>query len=632
MSPYALRGSVVWMGLALACANAGPKVAEVEVEAPSGAAPWTSLDVHDDPGDFHFVLVTDRTGEHRDHVFRDAMPKVNLLDPAFVLSVGDLIEGYTDDEADLDAEWDEFEGFIEQLGMPFFYVPGNHDMSNRVMTEKWQERFGPSYYHFRYKDVLFVLLNSELFSMVSKPGHSVEGPDTQPEQMAFAERVLAENADARWTIVIVHQPFWDYEPVHPDWLRVESLLGDRPYTVFAGHIHAYTNEIRNDRSFVTLATTGGGSAMRGLVHGEFDHVALVSMSDDGPLIANLLVDGIHGENVRNKTVREAVRNLEQSVRVAPFVVDSTSFSVGTARIELHNSGSAAIEVEGHFEAGRDLTPGVAGARRRLAPGATQTLEIELATGAPVALERIAPAYARFTLSGTSSDGTPVEVERTATLFPERRFDCPPAAGPVAVDGRLDEWRGLPFEVSVPGQLDNPSAHSGPEDLSLRFATAHEGNDVYIAIEVVDDSAVFSEARTGREQDGVSFVFDARPDPERSTTIDFWSALSDGTLRNVVFTGAGPVTPKEDPVFSIFLPPLPEGVETASVRTETGYTVEIAIPGSYLDEKQGRAWDSFRFDLSVTDFDEGDAAHSTFWWRPSRFGEMAVDGSGTFVRR
>ena len=58
--------------------------------------------------------------------------------PEFVVSVGDLIEGYTDDPAVLDREWDEFEGFVGRLQMPFFYVPGNHDMSNAVMAEEWQ--------------------------------------------------------------------------------------------------------------------------------------------------------------------------------------------------------------------------------------------------------------------------------------------------------------------------------------------------------------------------------------------------------------------------------------------------------------------------------------------------------------
>ena len=82
-----------------------------------------------------------------------AMPKINLLEPAFVVSVGDLIEGYTEDQARLDSEWDEFERFIGELESPFFYAAGNHDMSNAVMAETWQRRFGPSYYRFVYKNV-----------------------------------------------------------------------------------------------------------------------------------------------------------------------------------------------------------------------------------------------------------------------------------------------------------------------------------------------------------------------------------------------------------------------------------------------------------------------------------------------
>ncbi|MDG1399968.1 MAG: hypothetical protein P8R45_04420, partial [Candidatus Binatia bacterium] len=31
----------------------------------SAARPWTGLAANDDPQDFHFVVVSDRTGEHR---------------------------------------------------------------------------------------------------------------------------------------------------------------------------------------------------------------------------------------------------------------------------------------------------------------------------------------------------------------------------------------------------------------------------------------------------------------------------------------------------------------------------------------------------------------------------------------
>ena len=185
-------------------------VARFDVEETAGAVPWSSLEANDADEDFHFVVVSDRTGDARPGVFASAIPKVNVLEPAFVVSVGDLIEGYTEDQAQIDREWDEFQGFIEQLEVPFFYAAGNHDMSNAAMAETWQARFGPSFYRFVYKDVLFVVLNSELFGMVSKPDTPVPGPWTQAKQLAFVEQTLAEVPDPRWTIVIVHQPLWDY--------------------------------------------------------------------------------------------------------------------------------------------------------------------------------------------------------------------------------------------------------------------------------------------------------------------------------------------------------------------------------------------------------------------------------------
>jgi len=70
------------------------------------------------------------------------------------MSVGDLIEGYTDDIDQLDKEWEEFEGFIDQFEMPFFYVAGNHDYSNKTQAKQWREKFGAEYYHFLYKTLI----------------------------------------------------------------------------------------------------------------------------------------------------------------------------------------------------------------------------------------------------------------------------------------------------------------------------------------------------------------------------------------------------------------------------------------------------------------------------------------------
>ena len=135
--------------------------------------------------------------------------------------------------------------------------------------------------------------------MVGDSDRAIPGPWQQGEQMEFVSQVLQDYANARWTIVIVHQPLWDSETIHPDWLKVESMLGDRRYTVFAGHHHRYLRTMRHDRKYITLATTGGSSDLRGPLYGEFDHVALVSMTAVGPTIANLTLDGIMPDDVTN---------------------------------------------------------------------------------------------------------------------------------------------------------------------------------------------------------------------------------------------------------------------------------------------------------------------------------------------
>lgn len=127
--------------LQLAACSGNVPVPQIDAHTGEPAKPWTRLDVNDAFEDFTFVVVTDRTGSHRHGVFEQAMPKVNLLEPAFVVSVGDLIEGYTDDPVQLEREWNEIEDFIAKLDMPFFYTAGNHDMSNAVMAETWRERF-----------------------------------------------------------------------------------------------------------------------------------------------------------------------------------------------------------------------------------------------------------------------------------------------------------------------------------------------------------------------------------------------------------------------------------------------------------------------------------------------------------
>ncbi len=259
---------------------------DLKIQTSGSANQWTHLNLYNDPDNFRFAIVADRTGGNRPGVFADAVYKLNLLKPEFVVSIGDLIEGYTHDVNEIDRQWDEFDNIVNKMQMPFFYVPGNHDISNAAMAGKWKERLGQSYYHFVYRNVLFLCLNTQ-------DGSSRWIDD---QQMQYFQRALEANRDVRWTLVFMHQPMW-YSGSSENWQQFELLLADRPYTVFAGHLHVYRKSIQEDRHYYLLGTTGGagkGQAGKpaGLEECQFDHIVWVTMTDDGPVMANLLLDGI----------------------------------------------------------------------------------------------------------------------------------------------------------------------------------------------------------------------------------------------------------------------------------------------------------------------------------------------------
>lgn len=269
--------------------------------------PWTHEEFNNSVDNFQFVIVSDRTGMHRNGVFPEAVRKLNLLQPEFVISVGDLIEGETENKETVIAELDEIEGYIDYFDMPFFYLPGNHDISNKLMADLWRQRFGRSYYYFIYKNVLFLCLDSQ--DTPDNTYKKTDDPNLSPEQIEWAKNVLLENAGVRWTCVFIHQPLWLYEEGVFDaenrglkaretgFAEVEQALSGRQFTVFAGHFHNYIKHERNEHNFYVLASTGGGSRMRGVQYGEFDHGAWVTMTDDGPVVANILIDGIIEDDV-----------------------------------------------------------------------------------------------------------------------------------------------------------------------------------------------------------------------------------------------------------------------------------------------------------------------------------------------
>src|SRR5262245_51816518 len=346
--------AVCLVAVAVAFSRSGPNDAGEKPMFQAAAEsrnPWSHLRFNNDSGDFQFVVVSDRTGGHRERVFSRAVEQINLLQPEFVLSVGDLIEGYSTDPDRLGKEWREFQGFVNRLQMPFFFVPGNHDLSNPFMEKLWREKFGRRYYHFVYKNVLFLVLNSD-----DPPGSASLSKD----QADYVRQALADNPNVGWTIVALHKPVWTHSDLPKNgWLEVEKALAGRPYTVFAGHVHRYQKFVRQGMNYYQLATTGGGSRMRGVRYGEFDHVVWVTMKKTGPVLANLMLDGIYPENLKVPETVEPVVQLERKPchPVSGFVYFEGTPAAGATVVfhwkppdgkKLVRAGDALVESDGSY--------------------------------------------------------------------------------------------------------------------------------------------------------------------------------------------------------------------------------------------------------------------------------------------
>ena len=594
-----------------------PSPTRIVVPEEPGANPWTHQQFGNDPDDFQFVIVTDRTGGHRPGVFPDGLRKAELLRPEFVMSVGDLIEGYTEDEAELDQQWDEIESFTASLPVPFFYVPGNHDIANDAMARKWNERFGRPYYHFIYRDVLFLCLSTE----------DGERANISEEQVAYFQEVLGAHPDVRWTLLFMHQPLWVYGS-EAGWDRIESLLTGRRHTVFAGHFHTYTKYVRNDERYFILATTGGWSRLGGPHLGQFDHVVWVTMTDDGPVLANLMLDGIWDEDVFTERDRGIIQKMKRAARIPSILVETDRFERGETILRLTNHADVPVQIRGAFTPHPDLTARPDSFDLVIPPDSVGHVALSVEAGDPLSLDRPRSMYVDYTTRFDPEGLYPYELKaRDAVVVARKRqYECVSRTTPVVIDGRLDEWDDWPFVVREPLQVRYVHGKwRGPEDSWFRFAVGHDADYLYVAVEVFDDEIVPPESKPPWEQDAVEIYLDARPDPIRSTNrgVD--------ELKEYLKVAVSPGKTAAEMV--LFKPELmPTGFELAAIQTDTGHAAELAIPVSYLDERQQAPWSAVRLDVAIDDQDEPGGHVAQLLWRPHWQTPESYDGSGTFIRQ
>lgn len=123
-----------------------------------------------------------------------AIDKVNQIQPAFVIFLGDLVHAFPDKSEELferqALQATDFKKAVDRIDrtIPVYYVSGNHDIGNKVDERgrrTYQERFGKDFFAFTAHGVRCVVLNTQAFF----------DPDAR-ELASAQEKFLEENLEA----------------------------------------------------------------------------------------------------------------------------------------------------------------------------------------------------------------------------------------------------------------------------------------------------------------------------------------------------------------------------------------------------------------------------------------------------
>lgn len=210
-----------------------------------------------------FAVLGDSQGNN--DVLAHIVESINDSPAAFVVHLGDMVP------SGQEREYQDFLATMEQLEIPYFTVPGNHDVRNEGL-ERYQQYLAPAYHSFLLKDHKFIFLDTSLLGM-----------DTAQQEWLGSQLNTDKNS-----LLFLHVPVLDpREKGHAFLDQVEAqsvmqLLEETPSpvrSVFSGHIHMFHHEKSNAIDFIT---SGGGGAhlYAAFDEGGFHHYTMVSLNDE----------------------------------------------------------------------------------------------------------------------------------------------------------------------------------------------------------------------------------------------------------------------------------------------------------------------------------------------------------------
>jgi hypothetical protein len=232
------------------------------------------------PESFHFAILGDRTGETQPGVYEQVWREVAAGSPAFVVGVGDTIQGMND--ATAEAEWRQASEIHKPFArFPLHLAPGNHDVWSAASERLFiRNAAHPLHYSFDYAQAHFTILDN------SRSDQLTAG------ELAFLEADLKAHAEQPVKFIVSHRPSWMFHVAlqNPDFALHQLARRYGVKYVIAGHVHQMLRLELEGVTYVSMASSGG-------------HLRLSGRYEDGWFFGHALVD-VQAKNVEIQ-IREA---------------------------------------------------------------------------------------------------------------------------------------------------------------------------------------------------------------------------------------------------------------------------------------------------------------------------------------
>ncbi|MEW5796578.1 MAG: metallophosphoesterase [Candidatus Zixiibacteriota bacterium] len=437
-----------------------------------------------------FAILGDRTGDHQEGVYEAVVAEVEQMRPDFVMTVGDMIEGYISDTVEMNKQWDEYLGIVKQLTMPIYFTPGNHDITSDAMEPTYRARVAAPYYSFDHRGIHFVILDN---SRTENPSEIDEA------QITWLREDLAKSSAACYTFVFFHKPFW-YKTLgdgQPDALH-DIFNVNGVDAVFTGHFHKYFSAEFDGVVYTSIGSSGGQTeeSPDGLLY----HFGWVTVDGDGVHIGPIKKDAVLPWDVQTvagmraaNTVKESGITFAQPVRLS----NELALVDGTATVVLNNpviDAAWSDTLRWETPQGWTITPSIYPFTMETGGSVTAQFTIKAAdTLYPLPTVSTRLPYGEGRSTRVSQD---LEVARTAY--------CTQANGPVVVDGQLTEacWSrpvtALFGNDALPSKVDSTAFYFAYDDVSLYVGVycREASMDQLRASMTERDAAVYTEDAVG----------------------------------------------------------------------------------------------------------------------------------------